>query len=142
MRSSLLQAVTLNCVLLSIILAGCGNSQQETKKGEAKPTKATRATAGAGPTGERIKRMKGKPVATKISALMSFKQKAVYDIQVPSALKYFNASNGRNPRNFDEFKREIIEENQIVLPKLPDDAKYEYRPKDGQFGQLWIVPKS
>jgi hypothetical protein len=45
---------------------------------------------------------------------------------IDHALDLFNASEGRYPKDYDEFMTRIIKENQIKLPVLPGGAKYAY----------------
>jgi hypothetical protein len=45
---------------------------------------------------------------------------------IQHALDLFNASEGRYPKDYDEFMTRIIKENQIKLPVLPGGAKYAY----------------
>jgi hypothetical protein len=48
------------------------------------------------------------------------------------------AEKGRNPRNHDEFMRDIVEFNRIPLPKLPTGMVYRY---DSEKAELWVVPE-
>jgi len=45
---------------------------------------------------------------------------------IDHAVDLFNASEGRYPKDYDEFMKRIIKENQIKLPVLPGGAKYAY----------------
>jgi hypothetical protein len=45
---------------------------------------------------------------------------------IQHAVDLFNASEGRYPKDYDEFMIRIIKENQIKLPVLPGGAKYAY----------------
>ena len=45
---------------------------------------------------------------------------------VDHSLNIFYATNGRYPKDHDEFMREIIKKNNLQLPKLPYGASYEY----------------
>jgi hypothetical protein len=55
---------------------------------------------------------------------------------IDHALDLFNASEGRYPKDYDEFMKRIIKENQIKLPVLPGGAKYAY---DVEHHKLRIV---
>jgi hypothetical protein len=55
---------------------------------------------------------------------------------IQHALDLFNASEGRYPKDYDEFMKRIIKENQIKLPVLPGGAKYAY---DVEHHKLLIV---
>jgi len=52
----------------------------------------------------------------------------VFRIQIPMAMKFYQADNGRYPQTQEEFVRDIIEANQIKLPVLRDGDKYVYNP--------------
>jgi hypothetical protein len=45
---------------------------------------------------------------------------------IDHALDLFNATEGRYPKDYNEFMTRIIKENQIKLPVLPGGAKYAY----------------
>lgn len=45
---------------------------------------------------------------------------------VQRALDFFNAANGRYPKDHEEFMEKIIRENDIRLPVLPGGSKYQY----------------
>jgi hypothetical protein len=60
-------------------------------------------------------------------------QMVVFDIQIPQAMNLFKASNdNKGPASHDEFMKQIIEANQINLPKLPPGEKYVYDPATEQ----------
>lgn len=50
----------------------------------------------------------------------------VAKLGVDHSLNLFFATNGRYPKDHDEFMREIIKKNNLQLPKLPYGASYEY----------------
>ena len=45
---------------------------------------------------------------------------------IQHALQLYQATNGRYPKDYDEFMTEIIKANNIQLPQLPKSKKYEY----------------
>lgn len=51
---------------------------------------------------------------------------------VDHALNLYNASNGHYPRSHEEFMKEIIEFNGIVLEPLQEPYEYWYNAEDGQ----------
>jgi hypothetical protein len=57
-------------------------------------------------------------------------------LSIQHAVDLFNAENGRYPKDYDEFKREIIAKNRIQLPLLPAHQKYGY---DAQEHKLVIL---
>ena len=50
----------------------------------------------------------------------------VTKLSIDHHLNIFNATQGRFPKDHDEFMREIIKKNNLQLPKLPGGSKYEY----------------
>jgi hypothetical protein len=47
-------------------------------------------------------------------------------LQIEHAVKLYQAANDRFPKDYDEFMAEIIQANNIALPKLPHYQKYGY----------------
>ncbi len=72
------------------------------------------------------------PVATPVAAYFAAKERIAFDIQIPSAMNLFKATEGRMPKSHQEFMEKIIKPNQIQLPKLPEGHRYVYDPKQGQ----------
>lgn len=50
--------------------------------------------------------------------------------QIAYAMKLFQATNDRYPKDYDEFMAEIIKANNIALPKLPFYQEYKYDEKE------------
>ncbi len=65
-------------------------------------------------------------VTVPISTYFRAQEMAVFNMQIPSALNLFQASEGRFPASEEEFMQSIIRANQIVLPKLPEGDTYVY----------------
>lgn len=60
-------------------------------------------------------------------------QMVVFDIQIPQAMNLYKASNNnQGPASHEEFMTQIIQANQINLPKLPPGEKYIYDPEAEQ----------
>lgn len=57
-------------------------------------------------------------------------------LHIRQAVELFNAAEGRYPRDYQEFMSRIIEANQIQLPVLPGNLKYQY---DVENHQLVVV---
>lgn len=53
-------------------------------------------------------------------------------MKVEYALKLYQAANDRYPADYNEFMKEIIQANNIALPKLPFYQEYVYNEKDHQ----------
>ncbi len=96
-----------------------------------------RAEAGVGKQGQSLKDEKGigGMIAQPARTLFAVKQRAVFEIQIPSALKLFEATEGRKPKSHDEFMSRIIKANQIKLPELPAGQTYVY---DSQAHELMV----
>jgi hypothetical protein len=47
-------------------------------------------------------------------------------LQITQAINLFHAEHGRYPKDYDEFMKQIVEPNQIQLPVLPGNVKYQY----------------
>lgn len=103
---------------------------------------AQKAGVGVGVKGRSLEGSSESNPATLISApaaaYFRTKEKIAFEIQIPQALNLYMAEKGRNPRNHDEFMREIIDANRIVLPKLPTGMVYRY---DSEKGELWVIPE-
>ena len=48
---------------------------------------------------------------------------------IEHAVKLFEATNARYPKDHEEFMSEIIKANNIKLPQLPADREYKYDVK-------------
>lgn len=49
---------------------------------------------------------------------------------IEHALRLYEATNGRYPKDYDEFMQEIIKANNIKLPVLPGNMMYQYDEKE------------
>jgi len=87
-----------------------------------------KAERGVGVKGRSLDEHQGMLV-TPAKAYFSVRERAVFDIQVPEALKLFKATHGNGPRSHDEFMAQIIEANQIQLPELAAGQRYVYDPE-------------
>lgn len=67
-------------------------------------------------------------VTAAVKARFTSEQALVFNAQIPHAMNLFQATNGRFPKDHDEFMREIITANAIKLPELPPLDKYIYDP--------------
>ena len=71
-------------------------------------------------------------VATPVASLFAAKERIAFEIQIPEAMKLFQATEDRLPKSNEEFMERIIKENHIVLPQLPEGHRYVYDPKRGE----------
>lgn len=90
-------------------------------------TETVKAEQGVGIKGRSLDEYEG-VVVTPVKTLFAFKEKAVFEIQIPQALTLFNASEGRNPTSHEEFMEKIVQANNIRLPELPEGHRYLYDP--------------
>jgi hypothetical protein len=97
------------------------------------------AKAGVAKQGQSLRNEQGigRMIAQPAITLFTVRERAVFEIQIPSAMNLFNATEGRAPKNHDEFMTKIINQNQIKLPELPAGKTYQYHPEDAQ---LWVHP--
>ena len=57
---------------------------------------------------------------------------------IHQSVEMFRATNGRYPKDHDEFMQKVIRQNGIRLPKLPGGAEYQY---DVENHKLVVVEK-
>ena len=99
------------------------------------PPPETRATMGAGSVSGKAQDLGNNPVSLPIKTYFLGKEKISFDIQIPHAVRLFQAANGYYPRDAQEFWSEIIVPNQVPLPSLPSGDRYLY---DAQSGELLV----
>ena len=133
-------------VLCCIVVAGCGGKGAEApKKKTEKPTPILRRTTqdvvDLQKEKAKFKKTEVKPRATDASTLdpgrayTGVVSKAA-KLQIQHAIRLFHATNGRYPKDYDEFMREIIKRNHIKLPRLTTGKRYAY---DSEKHELVIV---
>jgi hypothetical protein len=71
-------------------------------------------------------------VATPAASLFAVRERLVFEVQIPQAMQLFEATEGRPPKDHDEFMEKIIKANNIKLPELPEGDRYRYYPKEKQ----------
>ncbi len=94
-------------------------------------TERVKAEAGVAKAGRSLDEYEGMYV-TPAKALFSFREKAVFQIQIPKNLQLYKGINGHNPRTHEEFMKEIIEANLVKLPELPPGQRYVWDPEKGE----------
>lgn len=116
-------------------LSPADTTQQPAGGGDASPintdpnSEVVKAQAGVGIKGRSLDEYEG-VVVTPVKSLFAFKERAVFDIQIPEALKLYKALNdNRGPKDFAEFKAVIVDANNIRLPELPPGQRYDYNPE-------------
>jgi len=84
-----------------------------------------KAEKGVGIKGRSLDEHQGMLV-TPAKAYFSVRERVVFEIQIPEAVKLFKATNGNGPKSHDDFMAQIIDANQIQLPELPAGQRYVY----------------
>jgi hypothetical protein len=89
------------------------------------------AQAGVGKKGRGLDDVKGsgRIVSQPASTLFSFKEKAVFDIQIPQAMNLYRATHGNFPKSHKDFQTHIIKANNLRLPELESNQRYVYDPE-------------
>jgi hypothetical protein len=96
---------------------------------QAPPATQKKAGVGSGKKG----RGYGKGVvATPAATIWATRERLVFEVQIPQAMSLFKATEGRGPKDHDEFMEKIVKANQIHLPELPEGDRYRYDPKTEQ----------
>jgi hypothetical protein len=92
-------------------------------------TVAKKAEVGVGKKGRNY----GKDIiATPAASLWATRERLVFEVQIPEAMKLFKATEDRAPKTHAEFMEKIIKANNIHLPELPEGQRYQYDPKTEQ----------
>jgi len=130
--------------LMAAISTGCGlpdehvESEQPAENTAAETDQTLRATPAAEPVrkpagvgvGEKGRGYGTGPVATPIRAMFATQERLVFEVQIISGMKTYEALNGHCPETHEEFMKEIIEAGGIRLPKLPAGQRYVYDPNE------------
>ena len=74
----------------------------------------------------------GRLITTPVAAYFSTRERIVFNIQIPEALKLYKAFEGRAPKTHEEFMQKVIKDNSIRLPELPQDHRYVFDPETQQ----------
>jgi hypothetical protein len=69
------------------------------------------------------------PITTPIAVYFSVRERAVFDIQVASAMNVYKGEHGYFPKTQEEFMDKIINANSIHLPELRPGYRYVYDPE-------------
>jgi len=71
-------------------------------------------------------------VTTPIGTYFEARERIVFEIAIPGAMRLYDAEKGYKPKTQEDFMRDIIQANMIKLPELPPGHKYVYDPKKGE----------
>lgn len=76
------------------------------------------------------------PVSLSIKTYFTGREKITFDIQIPGAMRLYVAENEHPPRTAQEFCSKILVPNQIPLPELPPNDRYQYDPTTGELNVI------
>lgn len=71
-------------------------------------------------------------VTTPVAAYFGARERIVFEIQIPQAMKLYKAEHERGPKTQEEFMQKIVKEQGVRLPDLPDGHRYIYDPATEQ----------
>jgi hypothetical protein len=74
----------------------------------------------------------GGPISEPAKQYFAIRERTVFQIQIPQALKMYEAVNGKLPTSHEEFMSKVLKENNITLPELPEGKSYVYDPENGE----------
>ena len=100
-----------------------------------------KAEKGVGIKGRSLDEHQGMLV-TPAKAYFSVRERVVFEIQIPEAVKLFKATNGNGPKSHDDFMAQIIDANQIQLPELPAGQRYVYDLEEEQLMVKSLVSRT
>jgi hypothetical protein len=87
-----------------------------------------KAKAGVGKLGRSLDEHSG-VIVTPAKVYFTVRERVVFDVQIPEALKLYKALNGKAPQSHEQFMKDIVEANQIQLPQLNPGVTYVYDPQ-------------
>jgi hypothetical protein len=88
-----------------------------------------KADVGVGAKGRGLDKLQPGVLVTPAKAYFTMREKAIFQIQIPSAMQLYEGLHGSAPRTHEQFMTEIIQANQIKLPDLPPGQSYLYDPE-------------
>lgn len=74
------------------------------------------------------------PILVPLGQYFSVKERTVFEMQIPKAVSLYRAANDNKlPATHEDYMRDIVQANSIILPKLrnPTD-EYQYDPESGE----------
>ncbi len=125
---------------MATTVAWTGSSQSESSSSEpnsaedASPppdTVSSREKAAAG-AGKKGRGYGGGPISEPARQYFQIRERTVFQIQIPHALKMYQAINGKGPADHNEFMEKIVRENSISLPLLPAGKKYVFDAEESE----------
>jgi hypothetical protein len=71
-------------------------------------------------------------ILTPAASYWRIRERIAFEVQIPHSMQLFKATEGRAPKDNDEFMEKIIKANAIHLPELYEGESYWYDPKTEQ----------
>lgn len=120
---------SLCCLFGFLLLAGCADSLEKVE--EEKPTsiigeKTDEIGEFKGDADEANLEAKRDSPLSAAGGAYGFAVGQIAKMQIQQAVQLFQASNGRYPKDHDEFMEKIIKANNIQLAVLPGKRRYQY----------------
>lgn len=72
------------------------------------------------------------PIVTPVSIYFSIRERLLFQVQIPKAMKIYKGIHGHAPKTPDEFMEQIVRKNGLQLPELPEGHRYVYDPETEQ----------
>lgn len=100
---------------------------------DAKKPPRVKAQTGVGQKGRRLENEKlVQTIVTPAVSLFRTRERMVFEVQIPQAMKLYKGLHGEPPQTEKEFFEQIIKANRISLPELPAGQRYVYDPRKAQ----------
>jgi hypothetical protein len=115
-------------LLLTILAAGCSDLTPPPPSAPAKPKTTTDIGEFDPDAGSEVVEPKihiSNPITGALEAYGPMRQK-IAGMGIEYAIRLFQASEGRYPKDHEEFMTKIIAANNMRLPVLPQGLKYQY----------------
>src|SRR5262249_17905448 len=101
-------------------------------------TETVKAGVGVGQKGRSLDQYEG-ALVTPAKAYFAVREKAVFQIQIPQAMQFYQAEAGETPKTHEVFMEQGIAKNSIKLPELPPGHVYQYNPETAEL--MVVRPK-
>jgi hypothetical protein len=115
--------------------AAARKAEEEKKAAEAQPVEPKKSVAG---------RAAVAPGGGYYKAIIGARRHILNQVdRLPwlQAVQHFQATEGRLPKDHNEFMKKIVEPLQINLGYIEEGQEFLYDPTEGQWGELYVVEK-
>lgn len=117
------------CLLSAAIIGGCADATEKKPEKKGIIGKTTQEVGKFDPNAKQVvgdqKINATDPITGPLSAYGPMVE-SLAKTQIKSAVEIFNATEGRYPKDHEEFVEKIIKANNIQLPVLPYRGRYQY----------------